>query len=153
MLDQTDFAIIDALQNDARQSNKDLAEQVGLAPSSCLERVRRLRESGVLTGVHSEVDPTKLGVRLQAMIAITLESHRREATVQLEEDLMAMREVIAIYHVSGETDYLVHVAVSDADHLRRVALDAFGARSEIRDIQTALIFGHRRSWIMPNYLA
>ena len=66
-LDRIDFDILAALQNDGRLSNKELAAKVGLAPSSCLERVRALRESGVLRGFRAEVDPEALGIHLQAI--------------------------------------------------------------------------------------
>ena len=73
-LDRIDLALLDALQNDARLSNKQLANEVGLAPSSTLGRVRRLQE-GVLRGAHAEVDPEALGVALQAMIVIRIARH------------------------------------------------------------------------------
>jgi DNA-binding Lrp family transcriptional regulator len=69
-LDRIDFAILAALQNDGRLTNKELAGRVGLAPSSCLERVRRLREAGTLRGSHAEVDPAVLGIGLQALLAV-----------------------------------------------------------------------------------
>ncbi len=151
MLDRIDIEILRLLQNDARLSNKALASAVGLAPSSCLERVRRMREQGVIRGAHLDVDPAALGIRLEAMIAVKLQQHARDAVLALEADLIDMEEVIALYHVAGGTDYLIHVAVRDADHLRRIALDRLGARSEIRDIETALIFGHRRRAELPVY--
>ena len=66
-LDRIDFEILAQLQNDARLSNKELAARVHLAPSSCLERVRRLRRLGAITGFHATVDPEVLGIALQAM--------------------------------------------------------------------------------------
>ena len=63
-LDRTDFEIIDALQNDARLSNKELAARIQLAPSSCLVRVRALANAGVLTGYHAEVSPAAMGIGL-----------------------------------------------------------------------------------------
>jgi DNA-binding Lrp family transcriptional regulator len=77
-LDRIDRALVRALQKDARLSNKELAAQVGLAPSSCLERVRRLRRTGVLRGFHADVAPEALGVGLQALIAVQLRQHSRQ---------------------------------------------------------------------------
>lgn len=151
MLDRIDAAILTVLQNDARCSNKELAARVGLAPSSCLERVRRLRERGVLRGFRAEVDPAAIGIRLEAMIAIRLDRHGRDVVRRFEEEVLALPEVAELYHVAGETDYLVRVAVRDSDHLRRIAVDALGARDDVRDIQTAVIFGHRRAAALPNF--
>ena len=74
-LDRLDCQIVDALQRNARLSNKELAAKVGLAASSCLERVRRLGRERVFVGFHAEVDPGALGVGLQAMIAVRLRRH------------------------------------------------------------------------------
>jgi DNA-binding Lrp family transcriptional regulator len=76
-LDRIDFALLAALQKDARLSNKELAARVALAPSSCLERVRRLREEGVLTGFRAQVDPRALGIAMQALVFVRLARHAR----------------------------------------------------------------------------
>ena len=78
-LDRTFERIIALLQKNARLSNKELAAHVGLAPSSCLERVRSLQEAGVFKGFHADVDPKALGIDLQAMIAIRLSGHSRDS--------------------------------------------------------------------------
>jgi DNA-binding Lrp family transcriptional regulator len=77
-IDRIDGRILDELQKNARLSNKELAGRVGLAPSSCLERVRRLRRDGVPRGFHAEVDPGALGIGLQALIAVRLARHSRD---------------------------------------------------------------------------
>jgi len=74
-LDRIDYKIVRLLRNNARLSNKDLAEKVGLAPSTCLVRTRMLQQSGVLTGFKAEVNPAALGVRLQALISVRLKHH------------------------------------------------------------------------------
>ena len=84
-LDRIDFAIMGVLQKDARVANNRLAETVGVAPSTCLERVRRLSRLGVLRGHHADVDPSAVGVGLEAMIAVRLRQHSRE--VYGREDL------------------------------------------------------------------
>ena len=76
--DRIDDAILRALQNNARISNKELAAEVGLAPSSCLERVRRLTDRGVVKGYQAKVDPVALGVGLQAFVAVQLAKHSVE---------------------------------------------------------------------------
>ena len=77
-LDDTDRKIIRALQENARLSNKELAARVHLSPSSCLERARRLKDSGVLAAFHTRIDPAAIGVGLQAMISTKLASHTPE---------------------------------------------------------------------------
>jgi DNA-binding Lrp family transcriptional regulator len=141
-LDQSDIAILAALKTNARISNKDLAETVGLAPSTCLERVRRLVDAGVINGFHADIDLARLGFGLQAMIAVRLQRHSREIVESFREYVLGLTEVRAVYHVAGADDYLVHVAVRDADHLRDLAMDAFTTRPEVAHIETRLIFEH-----------
>lgn len=139
-LDRIDRAILLALQKNARISNRDLADEVGLAPSTCLERVRRLRERGVLRGFHAEVDPALLGRPTQAMIAVRLRVHDRTQIDSFYEHVLGLPESLAVFHISGEDDYLVHVAVQDTDHLRELVLNGLTARPEVRHVETHLIF-------------
>ena len=141
-LDEQDVAILATLKENARISNKDLAEKVALAPSTCLERVRRLVEIGAIHGFHADVDLAMLGFGLQAMIAVRLQRHSREIVASFHEYVLGLIEVRAVYHVAGADDFLVHVAVRDADHLRDLALDAFTTRPEVGHIETRLIFEH-----------
>lgn len=148
-LDRTDFAILTALQNDARLSNKELAARIRLAPSSALERVRRLRQLGVLRGAHARVDPKALGVELQAMIAVRLGQHAPDLVERFRDRMLARRETVAVYYLAGATDFLVHVAVRDAEHLREVA--AAAALDGVRHVETSLIFEHHARPGLPCY--
>lgn len=149
-LDRIDFAILDHLQNNARLSNKELAAAVGLAPSSCLERVRRLTREGVVRGFHAEVSDHAFGVGVQAMIEVSLERHSREAVeVFTDYALNQVPEVIGLFHVTGEQDFFMHVAVRDADHLRDLLLDRFTTRPDVARLQTHIVFSHERRPLRP----
>ena len=149
--DRIDDAILRALQNNARLTNKELASRVGLAPSSCLERVRRLQQRGVLTGYRALVDPKALGVGLQAFVAVRLSQHSREVVETFRAHMLSLEEVVSVYHTGGENDFLVHVAVRDADHLRDLALDAFTTRQEVARLNTALVYEQVQPGVLPNY--
>ncbi len=142
MLDRTDRAIVGRLSQNARQSNKELAGGVGIAPSTLTERLRRLDESGVFTGFHAEVDPRALGVGLSAMIAIRLRRHAESEVDALKKHAGALDEVVDIFHVTGPNDFLVHVVVRDADHLRDLAVRGFTTLPEVAHIETSLVFEH-----------
>lgn len=141
-LDRIDHAILAALRNNARLTNKELAARVGLAPSSCLERVRRLHADGILLGYHAEIRPDALGISLQAMIAVRLMRHSRSTVESFREHLRSMSEVMDIYHLAGANDFLLRVGVRDSDHLRELILSAFTSRPEVAHVETALIFEH-----------
>lgn len=150
-MDRIDGLILEELQKNARLSNKELAVRVNLAPSSCLERVRRLTETGVLRGVHASVDPASLGIELQAFIAVRLVRHSRRMVERFRAHVSGLPELVALYHVAGEMDFLAHVAIRNSDHLRDLAMDAFTTRDEVAEIRTSLIFEHVPHWQLPNY--
>ena len=148
-LDRIDFAILAVLQKNARVANNRLAEMVEVAPSTCLERVRRLARLGVLRGFHADVAPGSLGVGLEAMIAVRLRLHSRELVDSFRAYVVELPEVRSVFHVTGGDDFLVHVAVRDSDHLRDLALDSFTTRPEVDHIQTRLIFEYTATWRLP----
>ena len=151
-LDRIDLMILRTLQKDARLSNKELSHSVGLAPSTCLERVRRLRGEKILLGSHERVEPKALNIGLQAMIAVQLGRHSRGVLEKFHHHIARLKEVMAIYHIAGRFDYLVHVGVRDADQLLDLALDAFTTREEVEHLETSLIFQHQSSPCLPDYV-
>jgi DNA-binding Lrp family transcriptional regulator len=143
-LDETDRAILRALARDARTPNSAIAEEVGVAPSTCHARIRALRERGVLRGFHADVDPAALGLGLQAMIAVRLHTHTREQINAFVRDVPRLPGVVGIFHVAGADDYLLHVAVRDSDALRDFVLDHLTGHPAVRHSETSLIFRHIR---------
>jgi DNA-binding Lrp family transcriptional regulator len=150
-LDRIDSKIVAELQNDARLSNKELAARVGLAPSSCLERVRRLQQTGVLLGFHAEANPAALGIELGAMISIRLRQHSRDMVEGFQKHLLSLPEVFAVCYLAGPTDFVIQVGVRDSNHLRDLILESFTTRDEVAHIETAIIFEHAQRWVLPNY--
>ncbi len=138
-LDRIDRELVVELQKNARMSNKELAALVGLSPSSCLERVRRLRERGVFSGFHAAVDPALLGRPTQALISVRLQVHHRHLIDDFYDHVLRLPESSAVFHVTGSDDYVVHVAVPDTEHLRSLVLD-LTARDEVEHVETRLIF-------------
>ena len=151
-LDRIDFEILRELRANARLSNKELAARVGLAPSSCLVRVRGLQADGVITGFHATVNPQAIGVGLQAMISVRLQRHSRSALESFRAHTLALPEVRQLYHVAGANDFLVHVWVKSPEHLRDLAMTSFTARDEVAHIETGLIFEHTRSTDLPDFV-
>ncbi|WP_432034841.1 Lrp/AsnC family transcriptional regulator [Streptomyces cucumeris] len=139
-LDPVDLQILRLLQNDARTTYRDLAAQVGVAPSTCLDRVTRLRRSGVILGHELRLDPAKMGRGLEALLSVQLRPHRRELVVPFVERIRALPESRSLFHLAGPDDYLVHVAVADTADLQRLVLDEFTSRREVTRVETRLIF-------------
>mgnify|MGYP001765010966 CR=1 FL=1 len=150
-LDRIDRRILRLLRNNARMPNKDLAERAQIAPSTALERVRKLHEAKVILGYHAEVAPLAIGIGLQAMVAIRMTRHSRDSLEAFQAHLRQLPEVLAFYHVAGKDDFLVHVGVRDTRHLRDFELAAFTQREEVAHIETHLIFEFRRNPELPIY--
>ncbi len=151
-LDRTDRQLIGLLQNDARMPNKALAARVGIAQSTCSERVRRLEREGIVRGYHADVDPKALGIELEALIVVRLRRHAAAEVETFVSHATAMPEVMAVSHVTGANDFLVHVVVRNADHLRDLAVSSFTSLPEVAHIETSLIFERHAKAAMPDLL-
>jgi DNA-binding Lrp family transcriptional regulator len=147
-LDRMDQTIVAALQNDARISNKELAGVVGLAQSTCLERVRALRARGVLRGFHAEVDRATLGRSLEAIVSVRVRPHSRANVDAFWSYALELPEVIEVFHVTGAADFLVHVGVADMDGLRDFVLDRLTVRPEVAHVESHLIYAQRRRAVL-----
>ena len=143
-LDPTDRALLAVLAEDGRIPNNALAARVGVAPSTCLTRVRELQRRGVLRGVHADVDPTAAGLPVQAMIAVRLRAHVRAQVEDFRASAASLPGVLAIFHVSGPTDYLLHVALPSTDALRDFVLQHLTGHPAVGHAETSLIFEHVR---------
>ncbi|MEP7704071.1 Lrp/AsnC family transcriptional regulator [Paraglaciecola sp. 25GB23A] len=150
LLDTTDLAILALLYQDARLNNKDIAEQVGLAPSSCLERIKKLQLDNIILGSKLEVNLQTLGGNIQAMISVKLSDHNRATVDRLQKQWLTLAEVLSIYHMGGDIDFFVHVSVADTSHLRDFVFNQITAHSEVSHVETALVYEHSRSNTLPN---
>ena len=151
-LDRTDRALVAALQKNARASNKDLAGLVGLAPSTCLERVRALRARGVIRGFHADISHAALGRSLEAIVAVRVRPHSRANVDAFWEYALGLPEVIEVFHVTGGDDFLVHVGLPDMDGLRDFVLDRLTVRPEVAHVESHLIYAQgRRAALEPLY--
>ncbi|GAA4890121.1 MULTISPECIES: Lrp/AsnC family transcriptional regulator [Saccharopolyspora] len=153
-LDAVDWRILEELQNDATLANRELAERVGLAASSCLQRVRRLRERGVITGSHIDVDPAATGLPLEAVVSINVRPHTRRIVDQFREFVLAQPETRSLLHVSGQADFLLHVAVADTAHLQGFLVDTLASRTEVRHFTSSVVLEqvHTRALTPPRHL-
>jgi DNA-binding Lrp family transcriptional regulator len=143
-LDEIDRRIVAELVRDARVPNNVLAERVGVAPSTCLGRVRALRAHGVIRGYHADVDPVALGRPLQAMIAVRLQSTARGHIRTFAAEVAGLAEVLDVYFLGGKDDFLLHVAAASTDDLREF-VENLSDNADIAYTETSLIFEHVRA--------
>ncbi|WP_076063614.1 Lrp/AsnC family transcriptional regulator [Mycobacterium sp. IS-1264] len=143
-LDGVDRRILGLLHADARIPNNALAEAVGIAPSTCHGRVRRLTDLGVIRGFYTDIDPVAVGMPLQAMISVSLQSHARGKIRSFIAQIRRRRQVMDVYFLAGADDFLLHVAARDTQDLRSFVVENLNADADVAGTQTSLIFEHLR---------
>jgi DNA-binding Lrp family transcriptional regulator len=140
VLDDVDLALLAELIDNGRLTNAALAERVGIAESTCSQRLRALRSTGAIRRFHAEVDPAALGLALEAVITVRLANHSHDQVHAFQERLRSIPNVIRIFHVAGADDYLLHVAVESAAALRDLVLEHIQVHPGVRHTETQLVF-------------
>jgi DNA-binding Lrp family transcriptional regulator len=144
-LDDVDHRILALLAEDARMPNNALAERVGIAPSTCLGRVRALWDRGAIRGYHADIDPVALGRPIQAMIAVRLQSHARAHIREFGERVAELPEVINVFFLAGAVDFYVQIAATDTENLRDFVVVNLSGNPDVALTETNLIFEHIRA--------
>ncbi|MCE7032324.1 Lrp/AsnC family transcriptional regulator [Lysobacter sp. GX 14042] len=138
-LDRTDILLLAELQRAGRQTNAELAERVNLSPSACLRRVQRLEREGVISGYRALLDPERLGLGLHAFVRVQLDHHDSAAIASFGDFVNQWDEVIACHALTGDMDYLLHVAVRDLEHFSRFLLDRLLAQAGVDDVNSSFV--------------
>ncbi len=112
-MDQIDRDILFHLQRDGRMTNAELASRIGLSPSPCLRRVRQLEASGVITGYHASVDPSRVGRGFLAVVHADMAVADRDTIEEFDRQVAALDEVTECHRMFGDPGYLIRVAVAD----------------------------------------
>lgn len=138
-LDRIDLQLLAELQRAGRLTNAELAERVHLSPSAALRRVQRLERDGVIAGYRAEVDPERIGLGLQAFVRIQLTRHDAESIAAFTAQVDASDEVIACHALTGDMDYLLHIAVRDLEHFSRFLLDRLLGQAGVADVNSSFV--------------
>ncbi|MGH3544642.1 MAG: Lrp/AsnC family transcriptional regulator [Mycobacteriales bacterium] len=147
-MDELDSVIVRRLQADGRSTNRELAAEIGVAPSTSLERTRRLHDSGVITGVHAEVSLPALGRKIEALIAVQLRPQSRAVIDGFRAFVIELPETLALYITAGDNDVLLHVAVQGTAQLQEFVLDRLTKHKEIASLTTSVIYQHVRNHVL-----
>ena len=144
-LDELDTAILRELQADARRTNRDIAAAVGVSPTTALDRTRSLRQRGVIRGARLDVDLARIGRPVQALIAVRIRPPARDTIERFRDWVSALPETIGVFVVSGNEDFLIHVAVGDNQDLYAFVIDRLTQRPEVADVRTSVVYEHIRN--------
>nr|WP_321981233.1 Lrp/AsnC family transcriptional regulator [uncultured Cohaesibacter sp.] len=139
-VDRTDRRILALLSKNVRMTNKELAYEVGLAPSSLHERLKRLQESNLIAGAHADIRLEHMGLALKALMFIQMAEHKKNDLDQFLREVLKIPEVRAGWMISGRFDAVVEVVTKNTAHLHRLVVEQFSSRKEISRIETSIVF-------------
>lgn len=143
--DETDRAIIVALQQDARISVADLARTVNLSPSPCLRRLRRLERSGVIRGYRVDLDPALTGRGFTAFVAVRLQRHTRADVQRFQREALEVPDITECHHVTGTIDYLLRVEVPSLAAYEVFHADRLAALHGVAHVTTHIVMTELRT--------
>ena len=135
-----DHKILRALQQDAGRKNSDLSKNLGVAPSTMLERVRRLKERGYFDGYRAIINPEKLGYTIQALISVSLSEHSTETIRPFEKAVKKIPNILTCYHVTGRFDYIIQVVAKNLKHLGLLVKEHIASIPGVGKTETFIVF-------------
>ncbi|MDO5687684.1 MAG: Lrp/AsnC family transcriptional regulator [Neisseria sp.] len=136
--DKTDLRILNALQQNGRLSNVELAERVALSPSPCLRRLKQLEDAGVIERYAALLSPPSIGLGLQAFIRVTL-AKNKEIRAAFELAVQDWEEVVSCLALTGETDYMLHAFFVDMEDFSHFILETLLSRTGVLDAKSSFV--------------
>jgi DNA-binding Lrp family transcriptional regulator len=141
-LDELDLELLRILARNGRTTNAELAQQLDIAPSTCLGRVRNLVSNGVIARFTAEIEPAALGLSLQALISVTLRAGARANLNDFAQKMRAHPQVIQLFFLGGAEDFIVHLAVRNSDEVREFVLEELSNNASVANTRTNIVFDH-----------
>lgn len=138
-LDRYDAAILAELQRDGRLPIVELAEQVGLSSTPCARRVKHMEQDGIIQGYTAVIDPSRLGLKVQAFVQVRLTRHTDENIEQFRRAVDSMEEVVSCHAMTGAYDLLLQVVVTDLEQLSNVVLKKLMNIRAVRDVHSSIV--------------
>ena len=140
-LDKFDIAILSALQNDARLTNTELAQRIGLSSAPCWRRVRALEDNGFITGYRAEINRHKIGLGVLAFVRLDAARHSGDVLLALEEAIRAIPEVVSCHYISGTGTFELQVVSRDLNTFSQFARDVLINLPNVKDLHTSFSLG------------
>ncbi len=144
-LDRFDWAILHQLQNDARLTNAELAQRVGLSAAPCWRRVRALEEAGFITGYHAVLDRHKLGLGVLAFVRVDAAQNTADITERMEESIRLLPEVTSCHYISGAGTFELQVVTRDLESFSGFVRNVLLRLPNVKDVHTTFSLGEVKS--------
>lgn len=149
-LDPIDRQILEKLQANAKITNSQLAQEIGLSPAPTLERVRKLENAGIIKSYHATVDNEKLGLGVGIFIQISLNSHKKHQIKSFVDKINQIPEVVECHHITGTADFLLKVLTRDIGSYQELILEKLVDIEEIGNMQSMVILStFKDAKVMP----
>lgn len=140
-LDKFDVAILKELQSDARLTNTELAQRVGLSAAPCWRRVRALEEAGYIKGYHAEIDRHRIGLGVLAFVRLDAQQNTGEKTREMEEAIRKIPEIVSCHYISGAGTFELQVVSRDLDTFSQFARQVLINLPNVKDLHTSFSLG------------
>lgn len=140
-LDKFDLRILDELQKDARLTNAELSQRVGLSAAPCWRRVRALEESGYIRGYHAQIDRHKIGLDVLAFVRLDASRNSGDVLQSLEEAIRRIPEVVSCHYISGTGTFELQVLSRDLNTFSQLAREVLIKLPDVQDLHTRFSLG------------
>ena len=149
-LDRYDLQILNELQADARLTNAELAQRVGLSAAPCWRRVRALEEAGYIKGYHAEIDRHRIGLGVLAFVRLDAERNTAESTQAMEEAIRKIPEIVSCHYISGTGTFELQVVARDLEAFSRFAREVLLHLPNVNNLHTSFSLGEvKASRVVP----
>lgn len=138
-LDRADRALMSALQENARQTNVELAAHVGLSPSACLRRVNLLEGNGVISGYHAMIDAEKIDYAVTVLVQITLTGQSAAILGEFEKAVVRIPNLLACFLMAGAKDYILRIAARDVEDYGQIHSDHLSALPHVQSMESNFV--------------
>ena len=141
-LDSLDRKLLNLLSQNSRITNAELAAACGIAPSTCLGRVKSLINSGVISGFTTKLDRKLIGLNNQVLISVTLKAGARSHLAEFMEQMSQHPDVIQVFFLGGQEDFIVHLGAKSSDQVREFVLENLSNNPAVAATRTNMVFDH-----------
>ncbi|MER9337953.1 Lrp/AsnC family transcriptional regulator [Mesorhizobium sp. M0293] len=149
-LDRADASLLDAVQKDNRLTSEELADKVGLSPTACQRRLKRLRSEGVIEADVSIISPKAVGRPVTMIVLVSLERERADIVDRFKTSIRNTREVMIGYYVTGDADFILVVTAKDMEDYEQFTRRFFYENHDIKGFKTMVVMDRvKASFAVP----
>lgn len=149
-LDKTDRKILDILQANAKITNANLSQEIGLSPAPTLERVKKLEQSGIIKSYHAKVDNEKVGLGVNTFVTVSLKGHNKDNIDKFIASINKIEEIIECHHVTGSGDFILKIISKDISTYQKLMLEKVSNIDVVDNLQSMVILStFKDSKVMP----